>query len=473
MASSDVPLAAPDADALIRTREARGVATAMAARIAYFAIAGMTVPATSPGGTDRVVTLIAIAAGLVVAILGLRAARAERHLTLWGCAGAGIEILALLILPWSWYAVVGGNDTVPLAFVAKGDFAFVLLGFLALNSLALRPLYPAIVGIVGVLELILLLILGVADPRSVLTTDPLVAHMAGGLHVAFLLWRILVIAIVAAVFVAITAAFRRSLREAARAAVENARIREEQARLVADARLAGLEGLVSGLLHEINSPLGTLTSGASSSATAARRVEEGLEGIEVSPRVGRMLAALEASARASKDAAARIKQLVAALGSFARIDAADREWTDLAPGLRAAVDLVPSTVRGEVAVEFDLSPVPPVYVRGREIHQVFLTLVENAFEAMQGHGTLQLGLRPSADGIEVTIADTGPGIPDELLPHLFELRLTRRKSRVALGLGLPVAWRTVREHGGDLAVQTSGSGTRFTIRLPENSTANP
>ena len=91
----------------------------------------------------------------------------------------------------------------------------------------------------------------------------------------------------------------------------------------------------------------------------------------------------------------------------------------------------------------------------------------NAFEAMQGHGTLFLEVSNVETHLTVTVGDTGPGIPPDLLDDLFEICFSQTGDRVGMGLGLPTARRIVERHNREIIEDSGvGVGTRFTVRLP-------
>jgi signal transduction histidine kinase len=102
-----------------------------------------------------------------------------------------------------------------------------------------------------------------------------------------------------------------------------------------------------------------------------------------------------------------------------------------------------------------------------QLNQAFLNIVMNAAQAIEGDGVIMIcSVRRNAF-IEVSIRDTGPGIPDDVLPHIFEAHFTTKPAGEGTGLGLSIALDAVTDHGGTITVDTrKGNGTAFLIQLP-------
>jgi two-component system NtrC family sensor kinase len=118
-------------------------------------------------------------------------------------------------------------------------------------------------------------------------------------------------------------------------------------------------------------------------------------------------------------------------------------------------------------------------VRGdtREFQQVVFNLVNNAMAAMEqeGGGTLTIGARSQDGWIHVTVADTGPGIPDRIKPQVFDPFFTTKKVGEGTGLGLSLCYGIVRKYGGKIQFTSTAkedhpempSGTIFTVSMPQ------
>jgi len=114
---------------------------------------------------------------------------------------------------------------------------------------------------------------------------------------------------------------------------------------------------------------------------------------------------------------------------------------------------------------------PPVNIDSQRIAQVLHNLLDNALTHTDSGDSISISAMPKGNWVEVSVADTGEGIPEEDLPNIFERFSRVDKSRARAtggsGLGLTIARRLVEAHGGSIEVQSQlGKGTRFTFTLP-------
>jgi signal transduction histidine kinase len=168
------------------------------------------------------------------------------------------------------------------------------------------------------------------------------------------------------------------------------------------------------------------------------------------------------------DSTGRISTLVDAARQFSQMDRTPHQPTDLHVGLDATLVLLSAKIGPGVTVvkEYDRSlPAVPAYAG--ELNQVWTNLIHNALDAMAGEGTLTLRTGVDGDSALVEIADTGPGIPEDLRRRVFEPFFTTKPVGQGTGLGLDVSWRiVVKRHGGDLRVTSTPGDTRFWVLLP-------
>ena len=226
-----------------------------------------------------------------------------------------------------------------------------------------------------------------------------------------------------------------------------------RARLAQAERVAAWREVARRLAHEIKNPLTPIAMSVETlrDARAAGRPDF--------PEI------FEEGTRAIAEEVRRLKRIVDEFSRFARLPAPER--TPVAPGelIGAVLALFPSPPPG-VTVEREVAPGLPAVLADRDqVLQLLLNLVRNALEAMPAGGVLRLSAIGAGAAVTLSVSDTGPGIPAEDLPRLFEPYFTRKEG--GTGLGLAIARRIAEEHGGRLGVESApGAGTTFTLSLP-------
>ena len=122
-----------------------------------------------------------------------------------------------------------------------------------------------------------------------------------------------------------------------------------------------------------------------------------------------------------------------------------------------------------IEVVRNYSEIPPALFSLDSLKQVFLNIILNAIQAMPNGGRLTISTRlsPESGDIEVAFSDTGHGIPEEALPHVFSPFYTTKPAGEGTGLGMYISHTIIRREGGDISVESKlGHGTTFTVRLP-------
>jgi signal transduction histidine kinase len=233
--------------------------------------------------------------------------------------------------------------------------------------------------------------------------------------------------------------------------VQSAELRRTRERAHAAEELASVGTLAAGLAHEIGTPMGVIQG-------HAKLLERAVSGEDARWRLVTI-----------QEQVARISRIIQTLLNVARPGHSKPAPVALEALLESSLSFVSEklSARG-VAVERRFDPVPSVQGDAERLQQVFLNLLINACDAMPDGGTLRVDLLPSGDDeVEVRVADTGVGISQEDLERLFEPFFTTKEAGVGHGLGLMVARRIVREHGGSIEVESrAGEGTCFQLRLP-------
>ena len=253
-------------------------------------------------------------------------------------------------------------------------------------------------------------------------------------------------------------AFVTDITERKRAEAE---LRQQRETLYQSEKMAALGTLSAGIAHEMNNPLGIITT----------RIEVMLleaEGQHLPPQVIEDLQVLH---RASQ----RVARIAASLRSFARQSPGERGAVDLNAVVEETLLLMQKPLATDNIRVFTTlaDALPPLHGDANALHQVLMNLVTNAREAMTAGGEIHVETSRMTDRpgwIRLTIADTGPGMPPEVLSKIFDPFFTTK--RRGTGLGLSVTYGIIQDHGGHVDVQSPpGGGTTFTLSFPAMLTA--
>jgi signal transduction histidine kinase len=258
-------------------------------------------------------------------------------------------------------------------------------------------------------------------------------------------------------------------------------LKDNQARLIQAEKLASMGQMAAGIAHEINNPLGVVLMYSHLLKESLREEDPNLKDVD------KIIQEAE-----------RTRKIVRGILNFAREEKVERTLTDINQLLReAAAGAASIDMNGTITIHFDLDEaLPPQRVDRNQLRQVFDNLLKNAVEVMPEGGTITIrssrdadpgagGRAGAGDGstaraadggtagagngsFTVSIEDTGPGIPEELLPKLFSPFVTSKPVGKGTGLGLAVCYGIVKMHGGSIqAANRPEGGACFTIRIKQ------
>ncbi|HEX6833789.1 MAG TPA: ATP-binding protein [Rudaea sp.] len=304
----------------------------------------------------------------------------------------------------------------------------------------------------------------------------------------------------------------RAAREAADAQIE--RLQATQAQLLDTSKLVAIGQMVTGVAHEVHAPLGfvkgnvdvvaellddyrklvrqydaavqyclqpvDLIFGADKTSLdklvkhvedARRKLFEARAALEKSP----LLKDAKQLLADSSDGVARLTGLVLNLKGYARPEDDGVALSDLNANLESALSIAQHQLRDRVTVVKQLASLPKVRCIPSQMNQVFLNLITNAAQAINGQGTLTIESKPApGNRVEFSFTDTGTGIPDEILPKIFEPFFTTRPAGEGTGLGLSIVHKILKNHGGSINVRTTPrKGSVFTVNLPVQAMGGP
>jgi two-component system NtrC family sensor kinase len=242
------------------------------------------------------------------------------------------------------------------------------------------------------------------------------------------------------------------------------------AQLSEEYKMASIGRLLAGIVHEINSPIGSILSNNQVILRALERVQEALAGGDPASlaKAKGLVETCRSLAAIDKIACERISEVIRGLKTFARVESSELRKVDLNEQIRNTLKLTQGEFRNRITVETDWGELPPVECHASMLSQVFLNLLVNAGQAIEGPGKITVRTRREDGWVHISISDTGHGIRLEDRPKIFAGGFTTKPVGVGTGLGLSISKQIVEEtHGGSLDFESEvGVGTTFHIRIP-------
>lgn len=239
-------------------------------------------------------------------------------------------------------------------------------------------------------------------------------------------------------------------------------IERAQQHLYESARLRAVGHLAAGVAHEINNPIGFITSNLRVAQDYVSEIKAKCSNISLDEV---MLRDFEDLLAESLSGAQRIASIVNDLKIFSNIDQADYAEASLNDLLNSTCQLVKAEAPKEVLIELRLGKLPKIKGYPAKLAQLFYNVLDNAVKSQGGKGIISVSTRAIPnEGVEVVVVDSGCGIPEESLPYVFNPFFTSRPVGSGTGLGLTVAREVVLAHNGKINISSLvGSGT--TVRI--------
>jgi len=268
-------------------------------------------------------------------------------------------------------------------------------------------------------------------------------------------------------------------------------LESQRDKIIHSEKMASIGQLAAGVAHEINNPIGYVTSNLatiseytefmstlinlyrqmvelSAGDPARTALETELAAVLLEEDLEYVLSDLDAILRESVEGTARVAAIVQNLKSFARDDSQHKLPHDLNEGVESMIRMVWNELKYSCTVEKNLGQLPPVHCHAGQINQVIMNILVNASHAIGPSGGV-ISISTGADDREavVTITDTGCGMSPETASRIFDPFFTTKDIGVGTGLGLSISHGIVTDHGGRIEVaSTPGKGSTFRICLP-------
>ena len=254
----------------------------------------------------------------------------------------------------------------------------------------------------------------------------------------------------------------------------NRHLRETQTQLIQTEKMATLGMLAAGVAHEINTPVGAISSMHDTQTRAMEKlkvlIEKESPNLFENSAISRIVKLIDDAQKIIGNGTDRVTNIVKQLRRFARLDEAELKEADIHEGIEDTLQLIRHEIKHHITVVKEFGDVPPISFYPSKLNQVVLNLVMNAKQAISGDGTVTIKTWHENGQVFIKISDSGSGIPAKNLPKIFDPGFTTKGVGVGTGLGLSIVYRIITEdHRGSIRVESEvGKGTVFTISIPDN-----
>lgn len=241
-------------------------------------------------------------------------------------------------------------------------------------------------------------------------------------------------------------------------------LKETQEQLLMKEKMASLGDLVAGVAHEINNPIGAVNASADVLNRCAVVIESEAK---KNPQLLKTTQILKDSIGVILTAGNRIAAIVKSLKNFARLDESEYQKTNIHEGIESSLILMENEFQNRISVVKDFHDIPEIVCYPGQLNQVFLSMLKNASNAIEGAGKIGIKTARENGHVRVEISDTGIGIPDNKLDKIFDFSFSTGDSRIKMSSGLSTAYSIIQKHQGEIKVNSEvGKGTTFSIVLP-------
>lgn len=260
-----------------------------------------------------------------------------------------------------------------------------------------------------------------------------------------------------------------------------------QSQLVQTEKMASLGVLAAGVAHEINNPIGYISSNFNSLKIAFQDIRNFVQDMTnifeteqpypiIKEQWNQLLKKYDLLflledfidlSNETTEGLARVKQIVADLRAFSREDKAEKDIVDINETLRSSINILENQTKYHAKIVTNLTKVPKIMGYVGKLSQVFTNLISNANQAVDDNGNIYIFTEKTEDGILISVQDNGHGISDENMKHLFTPFFTTKPVGEGTGLGLSISHGIIEEHGGTILVSSQIEvGTIFTVQIP-------
>lgn len=266
-------------------------------------------------------------------------------------------------------------------------------------------------------------------------------------------------------------------------------LQDTQEQLIRSEKLASIGRLSAGIAHEINNPVGFVSSNSTSLLGYISRIKEILKMYRMDMKkemidkrikqlkIDFILEDIDKLLMENIEGLARITNIVSNLKKFSRDDQIEEFVnSDINDGIRSVLILVKNETKYYADILTDFGDIGQIRCNISELNQIFLNILVNSVQAIKEQGKTEKGLITiktwkDSNWAYISIGDDGPGIPKEIQDKVFDPFFTTKPVGIGTGLGLSICYEiVVTKHKGDISITSEpDKGTTFTIKIPRNS----
>ena len=265
-------------------------------------------------------------------------------------------------------------------------------------------------------------------------------------------------------------------------------LKKAQSQLIDAEKMASLGQLTAGVAHEINNPINFISGNIKplkrdlndvlkilsaydeiAGEPALREKFAKVEGMKKEAEYSLLLQEIGHLLEGIEEGSRRTSEIVKGLRYFSRVDEDELKTANVNDGLEATLLILGNRMKERIEVVKNYGDLPGIMCFPGQLNQVFMNVLTNAVEAIPEKGKIFITTRMKGDSVEISIKDTGRGIPKEIMGKLFEPFFTTKEVGQGTGLGLSISYGIIERHKGKIKIESEeGRGSEFIITLPAN-----
>ncbi|HVX12110.1 MAG TPA: ATP-binding protein [Pirellulales bacterium] len=250
-----------------------------------------------------------------------------------------------------------------------------------------------------------------------------------------------------------------------------------QGQLIHSEKMSSLGQLVAGLAHEINNSINAVYNGIRPLTQSTQRLQGTLGPLlagepwncepDQRDEIDRLFRRMFSLSTVIENGATRTARIIADLKTFSHPGKEDYDDFDLHESLDMCLNLLFSQVKHRIVLERDYGEVGTIHGPHGHLNQVFMNILNNAQQAIEGNGRILVSTRLESESVSVSIRDDGPGIPEDVRSRIFDPFFTTKEPGLGTGLGLSISYGIISKLGGSIECRSEmGAGAEFIITFP-------